>query len=97
MVNYIDNSRYVEMIKNRPVLSMIPAANNRILSQRLGANFMITGLIAGFLAVFAYRQTHEIFSPYIYNTRKSHSFKADPYSGSVSCSYKDVAYKPSAL
>ena len=94
MVSGTDNTRYIAMIKNRPSISILPASNTRILAQRTGTNFLFGVLILGFVGTFAYRQTQELFSPQIFNTRKSYGFKADPYSNTVSCSFKDVPYKP---
>ena len=94
MVSNTDNSRFLAMVKNRPSISLIPAANTRILSQKVGTNILFAGLILGFFGIFGYRRTQELFSPQIFNTRKAYSFKADPYSMSVSCTYRDVPYKP---
>ena len=57
MANNTDVSRYLAMIKNRPSISLIPAANTRILSQKVGTNILFAGLIIGFLGIFAYRLT----------------------------------------
>lgn len=97
MSGSIDNSRYLAMIKNRPPISVIPSANKRILTQRVGSNWLAMSLFGGILGIFAYRYLQETFSAELYNTRKQFNIKADPYSGTVSCAHRDAQYTQTGI
>lgn len=92
MSGYIDNSKYKQMIANRPTLSLIPSIKPKVYGQYLGINWYSFIIFASFLGIAAYKQTNDLTSLRTYNTRKNFSFEADPYSSKVSCSYKDAAY-----
>lgn len=78
------------MIKNRPPLSSVPPINKRILGQHLARNifFQTACLLTG--TIFLYKFYANINSAPLLKTRKSFSFEADPFSGKVSCSFKEV-------
>lgn len=83
------------MIKNRPPASVVPPANARIIIEaktRPIAVAAFTALLVGTFAVNLYRYYN---AGYIYNTRKKFDFKSDPYSNTVSCTYRDVPHKTS--
>ena len=89
----VDNSRYLAMIKNRPSLSILPAANTQVLAQRAGTIGISLIFFEGIMSLFLYRQMQELYGPQLYNTRKAFAFKADPYSMAVSCYHRLNPYK----
>jgi hypothetical protein len=89
-MNIPDNSKFEKMVNNRPPLSILPQVNKRIVAQYLARNVYLK--VAFFLtgSIFLYKFYVNANSAPFVKTRKSFSFEADPYSGKVSCSYKDV-------
>lgn len=89
-MNIPDNSKFEKMVRNRPPLSILPTINKRVVSQYLARNlffqtaFFLTG------AIFLYKFYVNANSAPFIKSRKSFSFEADPYSGKVSCAYRDV-------
>ena len=78
------------MIKNRPPLSSIPPINKRILGQHLARNLFFQTAILLTGTIFLYKFYTNVNSAPLLKTRKSFSFEADPFSGKVSCSFKEV-------
>lgn len=95
LFGFTDDTQYLNMIKNRPKLSIVPAANKRIIMQRAGTSFFISALVGAILLPITINLGRDMFSPILYPTRKSFEFKSDPYSGKVHCTYQDVGYKQS--
>ncbi len=83
------------MIKNRPKLSAIPLPNNRLLVQGAGTTLFATLVFGSFALALAINATRDMHSLKLYPTRKRFTFKSDPYSGTVNCTYQDVSYKQS--
>ena len=92
MSGYIDNSKYKQMIANRPLLSILPSVKPKVYSQYLGLNWYALIVVSSILGIAAYKQSNDLTSMKTYNTRKNFSFEADPYSSKVSCSFKDAPY-----
>lgn len=88
-----DETRYLNMIKNRPSVSLIPAASKKILASTSGTNLFGATIFAAILFGSWWNQTRELWSYKLYPTRKRFTFKSDPYSGTVNCTYQDVPYK----
>lgn len=93
MQSFQDNSRYVAMIKNRPSLTLIPAANKRILAQRYGVQGFILLSLASAASIIGYKYFLDVSSLYVVKTKKSFSFESDPYSGKVKCNFTEVPNK----
>lgn len=92
---FTDESRYLSMFRNRPKASIVPLPNTRILAQRTGTSMVfVLGTIAIFGGLF-YNQYRELLSWKVYTTRKRFTFKSDPYSGNVNCTFEEVPYKQS--
>lgn len=92
-MGFTDETKYLNMIKNRPSLSVIPQPNRRIISQRWGTNIFANVIFASVLAGIAINLARDMFSYKLYPTRKRFEFKSDPYSGTVHCTYHDAPYK----
>ena len=92
-MGFIDNSVNEKMIKNRPVLSVVPGVNRRLHASRIGMFYTINLFVVGFTAIFAHRYFTDKFSYQLYDTRKDFRFRSDPYSGKVSCEFRDVSYR----
>lgn len=88
-----DETRYLNMIKNRPKASLIPAASKRILATTSGTNMFGVSIFAAVLLGAWWNQARELWSYRLYPTRKRFTFKSDPYSGTVNCTYHDAPYK----
>ena len=87
MQNFQDNSKFINMIKNRPELTAIPAANKRILAQKVGiTGFIMFGLVS-LSSLLAYKYFVDASSLHLVKTRKAFTFESDPYTGKVKCSY----------
>lgn len=93
LVTFTDETRYLNMIRNRPSVSVVPRPNQRIIAQRTGTNLIAFLGLASILGGIIFNQTREMFSYNLYPTRKRFIFKSDPYSGTVSCTYHDAPYK----
>ena len=89
-MNIPDNSKFEQMIKNRPPSSLLPSVNKRLVSQYLarstfaGVSFFILS------GVFVYKFLLNANSGPFLKGRKSFTFEADPYSGQVRCDHKEV-------
>jgi hypothetical protein len=89
-MNIPDNSKFESMVSNRPPLSVAPAVNKRLISQYFGRNlyfFTAAGLF-GFIFLQKF-WINANSGPYT-KSRKAYSFESDPYSGKVSCKFRDV-------
>lgn len=78
------------MIKNRPPLSSVPPINKKILSQYFARNLFFQTALFLTGTIFLYKFYANVNSAPLLKTRKSFSFESDPYSGKVSCSFKEV-------
>ena len=89
-MNIPDNTKYENMVKNRPPLSILPQPNKRIVAQYLARNlyFKVAFFLTG--SIFLYKFYVNANSAPFVKSRKSFSFEADPYTGKVSCSFRDV-------
>jgi hypothetical protein len=85
-----DNSQFEAMIKNRPPLGILPSINKRIMAQYHARNFYLNTAVALIGGLFLYKFWINANSTPFLKSRKSFSFKADPYSNKVSCDYRDV-------
>jgi hypothetical protein len=81
------------MISSRPNPALIPHANRRILSELLGTRVFTSCIFAAFLGSVLLLQMREHLSFKLYKTQKTFTFKSDPYSGKVNCTYRVVPYK----
>ena len=90
-MNIPDNSKFERMVSNRPPLSIAPPANKRLISQYFGRNvyFLTSAGLLGF--IFLHKFFININSAPYTKSRKAFSFECDPYSGKVSCNFRDVA------
>lgn len=70
MSGFIDNTKYKNMIKNRPPLSLIPNINPSAYSGYLGINAFGALAFASLLGIFAYKQYTSLHSASTFNTRK---------------------------
>ncbi len=70
MSGFIDNTKYKNMIKNRPPLSLIPNIKPSVYSGYLGLNIFAGLTVASLLAIFAYKQYTSLHSASVFNTRK---------------------------
>jgi len=70
MSGYIDNAKYKNMIKNRPLLSSIPNIRPSIFSGYIGLNLFAGLSLVSMLATFTYKQYISLHSARVYNTRK---------------------------
>jgi hypothetical protein len=50
IVGFTDDTKYVNMIKNRPKVSLIPSVNKRILAQKTGSTLLVTVVFGAILA-----------------------------------------------
>ena len=91
MEKFQDNSKYFNMIKNKPSLSLIPEANKRLLAQGLGIRVAILSGIGFFGSTVLYKYFIDNTSLYLTKTKKEFSFESDPYTGKVKCDYTDVS------
>jgi hypothetical protein len=90
---FTDESKYQAMLKNRPNPNIFPSPNRRILAQRMGHGaFINIALIGIFFGVFI-TQAKEQQSLRLYPTRKVFSFKSDPLTGAVNCTYQEKTYQ----
>lgn len=93
MQSFQDSTPFINMIKNRPTLSLVPSINKRILAQRWG----VTGAIfIGYTAIFsfiAYKYFLDIASLELVKTKKQFTFESDPFTGKVKCNYFDAPNK----
>lgn len=90
MDKFQDNSKYFNMINNKPSLSLIPQANKRLLAQGLGIRVAILSGIGSFASIVLYKYFIDNSSLYLTKTKKEFSFESDLYSGKVKCNYKDI-------
>lgn len=93
IVSFTDETRFINMIRNRPSLNLIAHANRRILAQKTGTHLFALSIVGATLLGLLVNQYQEGHSLSLYNTRKSFSFKSDPYSGTVKCNSQDVPYR----
>lgn len=93
MASFVDNTRFVNMIKNKPSLDAIPLPNRRILAQRTYTNVFVLAWVGLTFAGLLLDQYREKKSLSLYNTRKQFVFRSDPYSSTVNCQYRDAPYK----
>lgn len=89
-MSFPDNSKFERMVHNRPPLNILPQVNKRIVSQYFARNIYLNTAVALIGSIFLYKFTINANSAPFLKTRKEFNFKADPYSGKVSCSYRDV-------
>lgn len=92
MASFVDNTRFINMIKNKPSLDSIPIPNRRILAQRTYTGVFVLSWMGLTFAGLILNQYREKRSLGLYNTRKQFSFRSDPYSSTVNCHYNDVPY-----
>mgnify|MGYP001364670791 FL=1 len=59
---FTDDTKYINMIKNRPKLSAIPLPNARLLMQRSGTGLFISVIASTILLAFATNLTRDMFS-----------------------------------
>jgi hypothetical protein len=90
MQNFQDNTKYVEMIRTRPALNLIPTANKRILGQRVGITGAILFGLTSTISLLLYKYYLDGSSLYLIKTEKKFNFESDPYSGKVKCNYTEV-------
>jgi len=90
---FTDETKYWEMLRNRPNPSIIPSPNRRLLAQRIGSNTLINLALIGILLGLTVTQAKELFSWKLNPTRKVFEFKSDPMTGAVSCTYQEKVYK----
>ena len=89
-MNVPDNSKFQQMVKNRPPLSILPAPNKRLISQYMARTSFTVGVLAFAGSIFVYKFWLNAHSSFFLKSRKSFSFETDPYSGKVNCNYKEV-------
>jgi hypothetical protein len=90
MTGFVDNSKYLTMIKNRPSLGAIPKINKRILTQSLAHNIFFGVALLSISTIFLLRFRNNAKSEPLTKVRKDFNFETDPFSGKVSCTYKTV-------
>ena len=93
MPSKIDNSIQERMLKNKPSISIVPQVNKRIIAGRIGMGYLLNFAVLSTSLIFMYKLTTQTFSYQLYDTRKNFRFLSDPYSGKVSCQYRDIGYK----
>lgn len=93
IAGFTDETKYLNMIKNRPAASLIPTANLRVISQRRGFNFFGVAVFGLTLLGISLNQYREVVSLRQIQSRKKFEFTSDPYSGAVHCTYNEVPYK----
>ena len=89
---FTDDSKYLNMLKNRPNPLSFPAPNRRILAQRMGHNLIINFAIIGIFSGVCWNEAKEIMSGLLYPKRKVFEFKSDPLTGNVNCTYQEKIY-----
>jgi hypothetical protein len=89
-MNIPDNTKFENMVRNRPPLSILPAINKRILSQSLARSIFAVSAFGIASTIFVYKLFINANSAPFLKTRKAFSFEVDPYSGKVNCNYRDV-------
>lgn len=89
-MNIPDNSKFEQMVRNRPPLSILPTVNKRVISQYLARNLYMGGAFALTCSIFLYKFWINTNSSPVLKTRKNFRFQADPYSGKVSCDFADA-------
>ena len=89
-MNITDNSKFEQMIKNRPSSSLLPAVNKRLVSQYLARSTFAGGCFLVLTGVFVYKFALNANSGPFLKSRRSFSFESDPYSGKVRCDHKEV-------
>jgi len=89
-MNIPDNSKFEQMVKNRPPQSILPPVNKRLISQYFARNIYF-GITFGLLGLTFLQKfwLNANSGPFI-KSRKAYTFESDPYSGKVSCNFKDV-------
>lgn len=89
-MNIPDQTKYEQMVKNRPPASILPTINKRLIGQRLART--VYGSTAFFLfgSFLLYKFWLNAQSGPWLKTRKSFHFESDPYSGKIRCNFKDV-------
>lgn len=89
-MNIPDNSKYEQMIRNRPAVSQLPAINKRLVSQYFGRTFFYASSFFLIGTLFLYKFCLNANASPFLKTKKTFTFNADPYTGKVSCNYRDV-------
>ena len=89
-MNIPDNSKFEQMVKNRPSASILPSINKRLLSQFLGRSSFATASFVLFGGIFIYKFMLNANSGPFLKSRQSFNFEADPYSGKVRCTHQSV-------
>lgn len=86
-MNIPDNTKFENMVKNRPPLSILPVANKRLLGQRIARTAYATTVFGLLGSVLLYKFWLNANSAPFLRSRKAYTFESDPYSGKVRCSY----------
>jgi hypothetical protein len=70
MEKFQDNSKYVNMIKNRPSLGLVPLPNKALLGGRYAISFVIVGTLASLGSILLYKWSINELSLPLLKTRK---------------------------
>ena len=89
-MNIPDNTKFERMIQNRPPASILPSVNKRLLSQFKARTIFTTAAFATATAVLLYKFLLNANSKPLLKNRKSFRWESDPYTGQVSCNYRDI-------
>ena len=93
-MNIPDNSKFEQMVKNRPPQNILPPVNKRLIAQYFGRNIYFVSAFGLFGLIFLHKfYLNANSGPYI-KSRKAYTFESDPYSGKVSCNFRDVPNYP---
>lgn len=87
-MNIQDNSKFEQMVKNRPSASVLPSINKRLLAQYLGRSSFSVASFALIGGIFLYKFALNANSGPFLKSRKSFNFESDPYSGKVRCTHQ---------
>jgi hypothetical protein len=93
-MNIQDNSKFEQMVRNRPAASILPPVNRRLIAQRLGRTVFASTSLTLLLSVLMYKFWLNAHSAPFLKTRRSFTFEADPYSGKVRCNFKNLPNNP---
>jgi hypothetical protein len=89
-MNILDNSKFEQLVKNRPPVSILPAINKRLVGQRLARTAYSVTIFGLMGSILLYKFWLNANSAPFLKSRKSYSFESDPYSGKVRCTYNEV-------
>lgn len=89
-MNIPDHTKFENMMKNRPPVSILPDINKRLISQRIVRMGFTVSAVALLGSIFVYKFWLNANSGLFLKTRKAFRFDVDPYSGKVRCNFNDV-------